>query len=261
MKFSKTTLFCQKLAKQGGELALKRFNKRNFTVKTKADTTFQTSVDIEVEELIKSQILMQFPDHDIHGEEKGKINNQTDYCWHIDPIDGTTSFVLGMPLFSTIIALRKGQDLICCSIYDPTMKRLITAERNAGVTLNQQEVKSLNQETHLSEIVLLIDRSAKKQNQLTFGKFLTKNAYKFKSVKSIQGVGVNMTIMASGQPVLYIGMGEALHDFLGPILITKELGGLALNFKLEPWDINNPGWLILTSKELKSTIKKQLDFT
>ena len=259
MNVSNYTLFCQKLAHQGGKLALKRFKQQNFQINTKSDNSLQTSVDLEIETLIRTKISTKFPDHSIFGEEKGLSQEDSEYKWFIDPIDGTSSYVLGLPLFCTMVALTKNNQVIASSIYDPSSQKLITAEKNQGAYLNQKRVKSLKSTEKLTDTILFIDRNVKKANQIAYGNFIAKNAYKYKSIKSLQGVGIATTMFASRKPVMYAGIGSSLYDFIPPLLIVQELGGLALNRQLQPWQITKPDWIFFCSKKLLPAIKKEMD--
>ncbi len=77
----------------------------NFTVTTKDDLTPVTQADVECEEAIRDIILNAFPDHGFYGEETGRTQDDADYLWLVDPIDGTKGFVRQYPFFSTQIAL------------------------------------------------------------------------------------------------------------------------------------------------------------
>ncbi len=84
----------------------------NFTVSTKADLTPVTQADVECEEAISSIILGRFPEHGFFGEETGRTQEDADYLWLVDPIDGTKGFVRQYPFFSTQIALMHRGEII-----------------------------------------------------------------------------------------------------------------------------------------------------
>ena len=81
----------------------KKFFRSNYEEQNKSDNTPVTLADKEIEYAIKGKISIRFPDHGIVGEEFGKNNSEADYQWIIDPIDGTTSFIIGRPIFWHII--------------------------------------------------------------------------------------------------------------------------------------------------------------
>jgi fructose-1,6-bisphosphatase/inositol monophosphatase family enzyme len=83
-------------------------SKKGFTVSIKSDDTVVTEVDRETEQLIRAEIEKKFPGHGIVGEEFGIRNEQAEFKWYLDPIDGTISFSHGIPLYGTILALHQG---------------------------------------------------------------------------------------------------------------------------------------------------------
>ena len=84
---------------------IRRYFRGNLTIETKPDETPVTVADREAEAEIRALIEARFPDHGILGEEHGRTRPEADYVWVIDPIDGTKSFIAGVPLFGTLIAL------------------------------------------------------------------------------------------------------------------------------------------------------------
>ncbi|GAB4309632.1 MAG: inositol monophosphatase family protein [Roseovarius sp.] len=95
--------FALSLARDAMPLALARF-RRPMQIETKADDSPVTVADREIEALIRRRIGETFPDHGIHGEEEGAQNTGRRHVWVVDPIDGTRSFVSGMPTFGTLLA-------------------------------------------------------------------------------------------------------------------------------------------------------------
>jgi histidinol-phosphatase len=98
--------FAHRLADLAAEVTMARFGER-LPVETKADGTQVTSADREAEEVLRREIARTFPGDGIQGEEGGLDPGSSDRLWIIDPIDGTALFALGIPLWSTLIALRR----------------------------------------------------------------------------------------------------------------------------------------------------------
>lgn len=96
--------FMNELADISGDYIRSEFGKHH-KVESKADSTPVTMVDKNTEEMLRERILKAFPDHGIVGEEWGRVNPDSPYQWILDPIDGTKSFISGMPLFGTLIGL------------------------------------------------------------------------------------------------------------------------------------------------------------
>ena len=104
--------YINSLADASKKLTSKGFGS-NFSSDTKKDGSPVTKFDMNAEKVICDQIRLKFPNHDIVAEENGSVNNQSDFTWIIDPIDGTRSYVIGRPLWGTLIGFDyKGKPLI-----------------------------------------------------------------------------------------------------------------------------------------------------
>jgi len=108
----------------------------NFTVTTKADLTPVTQADVECEHKIREIILERFPEHGFFGEETGRTQDDADYLWLVDPIDGTKGFVRQYPFFSTQIALMHRGQIILGVSSGTMMDELAWAEKGKGAWLN-----------------------------------------------------------------------------------------------------------------------------
>jgi len=108
----------------------------NFTVTTKEDMTPVTQADVECEQAIRGIILGAYPDHGFYGEETGRTQEDAEYLWLVDPIDGTKGFVRQYPFFSTQIALMHQGEIILGVSSGTMMDELAWAEKGQGAWLN-----------------------------------------------------------------------------------------------------------------------------
>ena len=121
------------------EIILQHYH-NDVEVDYKADETPVTVADRETEKLLRSEIRGQFPEHGIIGEEYGSENPDAEYNWVLDPIDGTKSFVAGVPLFGTLIALLHRNRPLYGAIYFPIGDDLVTGDGETTLW-NQRSVK------------------------------------------------------------------------------------------------------------------------
>jgi len=112
----------------------------NFTVTTKADLTPVTQADVECEQAIRKVILARFPEHGFFGEETGRSNEDAEYLWLVDPIDGTKGFVRQYPFFSTQIALMHKGEIVLGVSSGTMMDELAWAEKGKGAWLNGERL-------------------------------------------------------------------------------------------------------------------------
>ena len=127
-------------AAEAAQIVINKYYAGDFEIEIKPDETPVTIADVETEKTIKKIILDAFPDHGFFGEETGKVNEDADYNWLIDPIDGTKSFVRGYPFFSTQIALMHKGELILGVSNSPEFKEMAYAEKGYGAWLNGEKI-------------------------------------------------------------------------------------------------------------------------
>ena len=130
-------------ANAGAEIS-RAYYAGNFTVSTKADLTPVTQADVECEQAIRRIILERFPTHGFFGEETGRTQEDAEYLWLVDPIDGTKAFVRQYPFFSTQIALMHEGQIVLGVSSGTLMDELAWAERGCGAWLNGKRLAVSN---------------------------------------------------------------------------------------------------------------------
>lgn len=131
--------FARSLAEASGRLIAERFTAGDFDVDTKADLSMVTETDHDVEAMLREMIHAIHPDHGIIGEEFGAERAEAEYVWTLDPIDGTISFVSGVPLFGTLIGLMRNGEPILGLVHQPVLGELLIGD-GKSTTLNDREV-------------------------------------------------------------------------------------------------------------------------
>lgn len=131
------------IAREGGRIALGYFRDRSrLTIDQKTSGQDVVSIaDKEVETLLRERIAARFPDDGLLGEEYGLQEGTSGFRWVMDPIDGTSPFVFGIPAWCVSIAIMRGDAIVAGVIYAPTTDELYSARRGAGTTLNGHRVQ------------------------------------------------------------------------------------------------------------------------
>lgn len=130
-----------KAARRAGDRAAVYLNRaEKLEIRTKARNEFVTQVDDEAEAIIIETIRERYPDHAFLAEEGGR-QGEGDYVWIIDPLDGTTNFVHGFPVFAVSLALQVKDDIEVGVVYDPTRQELFTAIRGQGAQLDGRRIR------------------------------------------------------------------------------------------------------------------------
>ena len=151
-ELDKYKLFTKHLAQLSGEV-ISRYFRTNVKVDSKPDASPVTIADKKAEELMRGEIMKNFPEHGIIGEEFGEHNPGAEYKWILDPIDGTKSFICGTVTFGTLIALLKNNQPVLGVINQPILKEFLLGD-NSTAELNDVKV-NVRACNKLSDAVLL----------------------------------------------------------------------------------------------------------
>lgn len=138
---------------KSGEI-IKKYYRNNPDIELKDDFSPVTRADKEVERYLRKTISEKFPDHTVLGEEEGETGGGSEYKWIIDPIDGTKSFITGVPLFGTLIALLKNDQPELGVIYNPITEELVMGDNKT--TLQNGIPVTMRACDNISEAVLLV---------------------------------------------------------------------------------------------------------
>src|SRR5262245_35832069 len=132
--------FAMNVALEAGRVLRDNFG-RKIVVNHKGDIDLVTEVDVAAEKVIKDLISSHYPKHQILAEESGAHTSSSEYRWIVDPLDGTTNYSHGLPIFCVSIALELSGEVILGVIYDPMRDEMFAAERGGGATLNGRTIE------------------------------------------------------------------------------------------------------------------------
>lgn len=148
--------FAVDLARGAGEITLKYF-KQSPETKTKADGSFVTVADREAESFLRREILARFPTDSILGEEDGGLEGKSSRRWIIDPIDGTFSFVHGVPFYGVLLALENEGEMMLGVVNLPALDEIVYAARSIGCFFNGKLTQVSSTERLSDALVLCTD--------------------------------------------------------------------------------------------------------
>ncbi len=243
--------FANKLADASGVVIQKYY--RNFgDIEFKSDETPVTIADKEAENTIRSLIKATYPDHGIFGEEFGAENPNAKYCWVIDPIDGTASFIIGRPIFGTLIALLEGEEPVLGVINQPVTNDRWVAAKGQGAFLNGDEIKtSLCSELENAMICTT------GPDYLPGNKLAAFNNVAGKCRRVIYGGDCyNYGLLAAGNVDIIIESGLKLYDFAALIPIIKESGGVICDWNGNELGAKTSDVIVCANKKLYEQVIK-----
>ncbi|MBK9098997.1 MAG: inositol monophosphatase [bacterium] len=226
-----------KISKEAGELIRNAFGKSHSIEFKTNELNLVTETDKASEKLITDFIRKKYPSHGILAEEGSEVNKSAEYLWVIDPLDGTTNFAHGLPIFAVSIGVQKNRDTIAGVVYDVMRDVIYSAEKGKGSFENGRKIfVSKNEILGHSVLVTGFPYNIKENPDKASERFV---AF-LKQVRAIRRLGsaaIDFCYVASG---VFDGFWEvSLHpwDICAGKLIVEEAGGVVTDFDGDKIDI------------------------
>ncbi|MCR9106529.1 MAG: inositol monophosphatase [Gammaproteobacteria bacterium] len=224
-----TTIALRAARKAGEQIVRASDDIDRFEVKAKGVNNFVTEVDVAAEQEIIYQLRKAYPDHAILGEESGLTGSpEADYCWVVDPLDGTTNFIHGIPHFAISIAcLYKGK-LEHAVVLDPVRREEFVASRGRGAQLNGRRIRVGNKPS-LEGALLGTGIPFKNHcdEQLTpYAESLRVLASRSAGIRRAGAASLDLAYVAAGRLDAFWELGLSKWDIAAGALLIKEAGGL-----------------------------------
>jgi len=221
---------------EAGKILQQYFRKISLAdIREKEKNDYLTFVDEQAEKKIIDTIQKQFPDHSILAEESGKQNKDSDYCWIIDPLDGTKNFINGIPVFAVSIALQIKNEIIVSIVLDVMQDDLYFAEKNKGAFLNESVIK-VSDEATIEKSLLATGFPFKNKSILTPYMNCFKDIfYHCSGVRRMGAAAIDLAYVASGHFEAFWEVGLNPWDMAGGELLITEAGGKVTDF----WNESN----------------------
>ena len=221
----------------------------NLQVSLKGPGDFVTNCDKKVEKILIDELLKARPSYSILSEEIGEINNDDSFKWIIDPIDGTSNFLHGVPHFAISVGLEHNKEIICGIIYDPIKDEMFTAEKGNGSYLNNQRMR-VSSRSKLEDCMIFTGgpkRDAKNRE------LALKEYYKFSikvltPIRKLGSASLDMAYVAAGRCDGFLQRNLNYWDVAAGIILVKEAGGFVTDFNGENEYIQNKTILATNAK-------------
>lgn len=250
MKLSNYTQAAVDIAKKAGDYILTR-EKGQFKVEEKVSSyDFVTDVDTSTESMIRSYLIEAFPTHAFAGEESGMDEDKLKYnlthmakdefCWVVDPLDGTINFIHGLGGYAVSIALMKGSEIISSAIYLPTCGEMYCAEKGSGVWCNGNAI-SVSSCKHMKDALIsysipTIDMDYR-QEVVEYFEPLSTNSF---NLRILGSAAASIAYIACGKLDAYVELGHHPWDIAAGVLMVEEAGGKLSNHKGETFTVADP---------------------
>ena len=212
---------------RAGEVQLSRFG-TDIRVDKKGAIDLVTEIDLQIEREFRATIAQRFPDHVVLGEEFGSSGDREGtprFCWVFDPVDGTTNYAHGLPIFCSSLALEIDGEIAVGAVYDPTRRELFTAERGQGAWLNGAPLKVSTAAELIDSLLVTgfhygIHRDPEELVSL-FREFITRS----RAVRRLGSAALDLCYVAAGRFDGYWESKIQPWDVAAGALIVDEAGG------------------------------------
>lgn len=222
-----------------GKIGLRYF-RQQIEITQKADASPVTAADIDIEALIRYRIMEAYPSHGILGEELATLNSRAEFCWVIDPIDGTKSFISGMPLWGTLVALMKDTAPIFGIIDVPML-----GERYVGTSGHQTERNGEKIRTSGCRELRNCNMFATSPDMFSASEFKVFDSLSSKArFRRYGGDCYSYAMLASGKIDAVVEAGLKPYDYLPIVPVVNGAGGVMTDWTGNPLTPSSDGRVI-----------------
>jgi myo-inositol-1(or 4)-monophosphatase len=225
-------LVCQQAARTGGAIIQDWVGRAKVWSKGPGDLV--TQADWASQEAVRQTVLGAFPDHCLLGEEKlpeetpvdkGTSPQRAKYRWIVDPLDGTTNFVHGIPHYCVSLALERDGELLVGTVFDPVRDECFTAAAGHGAWLNGQPIRASGVSL-LSEALAAVSFPASARRDSPDVLLMLEMIGRCQAIRRTGSSALNLSYMAAGRFDMYWSYSTNIWDIAAGVLLLREAGGL-----------------------------------
>jgi myo-inositol-1(or 4)-monophosphatase len=245
---------CETAARAAGRTILDWVGKTSVRQKGPADLV--TEADFAAQEIVKKTVLAAFPQHSVLGEEDqvpGNSPRTTEYRWIVDPLDGTTNFVHGIPHYAVSLALEYRGRVLVGAVYDPSADACFTAAEGRGAFLNGRPIRTSGV-TQLSEAIAGTGFPANVQPDSPDLLVFNKAVFRCQGVRRTGSAALNLCDVAAGRFDVVWGFSTKIWDVAAGLLLIREAGGVVTSTEGGEIDLGSGRFLASANEELHAQL-------
>lgn len=229
------------IAREAGALLMQYFH-QGLKIEYKGDADLVTAADRASETLIRERICAQFPSHDVLGEEQGLKDSGSEYRWYVDPLDGTTNFAHGYPVFCVSMALEHRAngdgERIAGVVYDPTRNEMFTADKGKGAQLDGKPIH-VSKAAQLKECLLATGFPSHKRHKNPNIHFYHQITLRTHGVRRAGSAALDLCNVACGRFDGFWEFNLNPWDTAAGVLIVEEAGGIVSRYDGSAFELNS----------------------
>ena len=229
------------ITREAGALLLSYLERRvGFELKGEHDLV--TEADRASERLVVERLRTYFPSHAIVAEEGSSYEGSSEYRWYVDPLDGTTNFAHGFPVFNATIALERAGEMICGVVFDPTRQEMFTAERGGGAYLNNRRIR-VTGTAELENCLVATGFPSRRRHLNVNVHFYHQLAMITHGVRRAGAAALDLAYVACGRLDAFWEFSLNPWDMAAGLLLVTEAGGRYTDMAGQPHDLHGPNLL------------------
>jgi len=245
----------QEIAREAGRLLLAEFH-RPRAVEYKTEVDIVTAADRKAEEFIVDRLHTHFPQHAWIAEEGSRRESETDYCWYVDPLDGTTNFAHGYPVFCVSLALVRGSEILVGVVFDPVREEMYHAGQGEGAWLNQRPIR-VSAVKSLSESLVATGFPTRKRHKHPNVAYFHRFTQLTHGVRRDGSAALDLCYVACGRFDGFWELNLNPWDTAAGVLLVREAGGLVTNFQGGPFRLDSEETLA-TNRQIHAEMQQVL---
>ncbi len=226
------------IARESGALLAAYFDKR-VAFELKGDFDLVTEADRASERLVVERLRSHFPSHSIVAEEGGGHEGRSGYRWYVDPLDGTTNFAHGYPVYNVTMGLEQDGEMLVGLVFDPSRQEMFSAERGAGAYLNNRRIR-VSASRRLADSLVSTGFPSRKRHLNVNIHFYHQMAMATHGVRRGGSAALDLAYVASGRLDAFWEFGLNPWDMAAGTLLVTEAGGRCTDMKGGVHEMNSP---------------------
>src|SRR5437879_4588131 len=223
------------IAREAGALLMEYFH-QHVKVEYKGEVDLVTVADRKSEALILQRIQARWPQHDVLGEEGARIETGSDFRWYVDPLDGTTNFAHGYPVFCVSMGLERNKQMVAGVCYDPTRDELFASERGKGAYLNERPIHVSNI-SKLAQSLLSTGFPSHKRHKNPNIHFYHQITLRSHGLRRPGSAALDLCSVACGRFDGFWEFNLNPWDTAAGVLMVEEAGGTVTDFRGGPFQL------------------------
>jgi myo-inositol-1(or 4)-monophosphatase len=240
------------IAREAGSLLATYFERR-VAFEMKGEFDLVTEADRASEKLVVERLRSYFPTHAIVAEEGGGHESASEYRWFVDPLDGTTNFAHGFPIFNVTLGLERAGEAVVGVVYDPIRQEMFTAERGAGAYLNNRRIH-VSSTKRLTDSLSSTGFPSRKRHHNVNIHFYYQLAMASHGVRRTGSAAIDLAYVACGRLDFFWEFGLKPWDMAAGTLLVQEAGGRISDMQGAPHSVTASDHLLADNAALHDEV-------